>query len=257
MKPGHASARSPASRERSMSEQPLMLGKRRSLRPPPPPSQATSSDGRSPDATSPDNKTDVFLMARTAERDAEAFTRLYEVHFQAVVGFLAARAGPDVPHADLAQEVFLRLWRNAGRFQRRSAVRTYLLAMATNVLKEYLAKRRTPKEERWIAKLQAPRCDYGCAYCTASTEIEAAACRNDLELAMARRVANMPPRTRQAIELVVLQRQGVHQAARISGCSVETFQKRLQRALKTLRGIFGTPPSAPDVRRRSEWDDGI
>lgn len=203
------------------------------------PSAACRANGQRTSAAASNDETDVFLMAQTAEGDTEAFTRLYERHFNTVVRFLAKRSAPEVPHADLAQEVFLRVWRSAGRFRRRSAVRTYLLAIAANVLREFIASPKPLQEKRLVRNASAMRCDYGCAYCPASTEVEMAACRRDLELAVAQRVANMPPRTRQAIELVILQKQGVHQAARTTGCSVETFQKRLRRAIKVLQGIFG------------------
>jgi RNA polymerase sigma-70 factor (ECF subfamily) len=62
-----------------------------------------------------------------------------------VFRFLVRFVGDKSAAEDLVSEVFLDVWRQAGRFQGRSQVTTWLLALARN--KALSALRRRPTEE--------------------------------------------------------------------------------------------------------------
>jgi len=181
---------------------------------------------------------DAYLMLRTAQGDGAAFAHLYQMYFKVVVDFVASRTGSDMPHSDLAQEVFLRVWKNAGRFRGESTVKTYLLGIASKVLLESARSLGRPS----APAIPSTACSYDCASCGVVTESEVAACRQDLERAVARRVAALPPKSRQAIELAALRKLEPPQAAQLAGCSVRAFQMRLRRAIKSLQAALGDGP---------------
>jgi len=75
---------------------------------------------------------DHQLMERTALGDREAFATLVRRHQRSVLSiayrFLADRAQAE----DAAQEVFLRLWRAAGRYKPERAIEAYLRTLTVN-----------------------------------------------------------------------------------------------------------------------------
>ena len=65
---------------------------------------------------------DVELMARCAKADHEAFAILVERHQHAVVGTIAKMMGSPVDAEDLAQQVFLRVWKSAPRYKPKAKI---------------------------------------------------------------------------------------------------------------------------------------
>ena len=75
---------------------------------------------------------DAELMLRVAAGDKEAFASLFD-RYQASVGRFAYRFVGDRARAEeLAQEVFLRLYRSANRYRPSAKFKTFLFRVATN-----------------------------------------------------------------------------------------------------------------------------
>jgi RNA polymerase sigma-70 factor (ECF subfamily) len=75
---------------------------------------------------------DAALVARTARGEVAAFTALFDRHAGAVNGLAARFCGRSLAE-DVTQDVFLVLWRNAGRFDPdRNSVRGWLLTITRN-----------------------------------------------------------------------------------------------------------------------------
>lgn len=77
-----------------------------------------------------DTTTDEVLIARIARKDQAAMEALYLRHNVRVFRFLVRLVrNPDLAE-DLAGDVFLDVWRQAGQFEARSSVSTWLLSIA-------------------------------------------------------------------------------------------------------------------------------
>lgn len=76
---------------------------------------------------------DAELMARVKNGDMTAFHALFDKHKQAVVGFCFRYCGQRAISEELAQEVFLRVFRAAKRYQPKARFSTWLYRIATNV----------------------------------------------------------------------------------------------------------------------------
>ena len=81
-----------------------------------------------------DDDEDVRLMQNVATGDTAAFERLIERHQTLVVGTVARMLGSNSDVEDLAQQVFLRVWRNAGRYVPRAKFTTWLLKITRNLV---------------------------------------------------------------------------------------------------------------------------
>lgn len=91
------------------------------------------------------NQRDVALMARVGQGDVDAFQSLVEVHQHAVVGTISRMLGTPWEAEDLAQQVFLRVWKSAPRYQPNAQFTTWLFTIVRNlVYNETRRRRRKP-----------------------------------------------------------------------------------------------------------------
>lgn len=95
-----------------------------------------------------ENMTEPQLLILAANRDAEAFTRLYCAYYPAVAGWAGEMAGRDVAD-DLAQDLFLRLWSGKHRLVCPTAdehvgglLRYWLAGLASNHYRHWRRQRR-------------------------------------------------------------------------------------------------------------------
>ena len=88
---------------------------------------------------------DEVLIGRIANGDRLAMQVLFARHHVRVYRFVLRLVRDESVAEDLISEVFLDVWRQAGRFEGRSQVSTWLLAIAR--FKALSALRRRPDEE--------------------------------------------------------------------------------------------------------------
>ena len=88
---------------------------------------------------------DEVLIGRIANGDRLAMQVLFARHHVRVFRFVVRLVRNETTAEDLISEVFLDVWRQAGRFEGRSAVTTWLLSIAR--FKALSALRRRPDEE--------------------------------------------------------------------------------------------------------------
>src|SRR6185436_10439461 len=88
---------------------------------------------------------DEVLISRIAAGDRLAMQVLYARHHVRVYRFVQRIVSNSSVAEDLISEVFLDVWRQAGKFEARSAATTWLLAIAR--FKALSAMRRKPEEE--------------------------------------------------------------------------------------------------------------
>src|SRR3954468_7755246 len=91
----------------------------------------------------PDDDSDEQLLARAAEGDVQAFARLFRRRQGQVFRFALHMTGAASVAEDVVQEVFLRVMRDATRFEAgRSAVIAWLCGIARNCARQRLERDR-------------------------------------------------------------------------------------------------------------------
>jgi RNA polymerase sigma-70 factor (ECF subfamily) len=102
------------------------------------------ADAVSPLAALPLNASDqdVNWMQRVARGDMEAFQALIEAHQARVVGTVAKMLGDDIDSEDIAQQVFIRVWKSAGRYQPTAKFTTWLFKITRNLVFNELRRRK-------------------------------------------------------------------------------------------------------------------
>lgn len=77
---------------------------------------------------------DVRLMALVSEGDSGAFEQLVERHQRLVVGTVTRMLGNNSDAEDIAQQVFVRVWKSAKRYVPRAKFTTWLLKITRNLV---------------------------------------------------------------------------------------------------------------------------
>src|SRR5207237_3442947 len=96
---------------------------------------------------------DVRLMRLVARGDTAAFEDLIERHQSLVIGTVARMLGSNSDVEDLGQQVFLRVWRSAGRYVPRAKFTTWLLKITRNLV--FNEMRRTKRQAQVPIQTQA------------------------------------------------------------------------------------------------------
>jgi len=92
------------------------------------------------------NRESIDLMERVKEQDEEAFERLVELHQHAVIGTVAKMLSNTADAHDISQQVFIRVWKSAPRYQPTAKFTTWLFTITRNlVFNEMRRRKRRPE----------------------------------------------------------------------------------------------------------------
>jgi RNA polymerase sigma-70 factor (ECF subfamily) len=158
---------------------------------------------------------DATLIERIARGDKSAMRCLYGRHNVRIYRFILRLTGDAGAAEDLVSDVFLDIWRCAARFEKKSRVSTWLLAIARH--KALSALRRRPQEPLTAAAaIEDP-----------SDNPEAAAQKQHRNLMIRKCLARLSPAHREVIDLVYYHDKSVDDVARIVGVSSNTVKTRV------------------------------
>ncbi|MFN0063944.1 MAG: RNA polymerase sigma factor [Myxococcaceae bacterium] len=79
-----------------------------------------------------DAATDAELMAQTARGNQRAFGLLFDRYQQSIVHFAFRFVGSRARAEELAQDIFMKLYRTASRYKPSASFKTFLFRVATN-----------------------------------------------------------------------------------------------------------------------------
>ena len=174
--------------------------------------------------TSAAQQSDRELVERVATGDRAAVRLLFMRHHARVYRFAARQTGSDMMADDIANEVFLELWRQAPAFEGRSEVSTWLLGIARFKALSALRK----KKEEWIGD------DDAAAIPDTADTPEVAVMKDDKATALRGMVNGLPEEHRTVIDLAYYHAKSVAEIAEILSIPVATVKTRMFYARKKL-----------------------
>lgn len=172
--------------------------------------------------------TDELVIQRIATGDRAAMATLYQRHHVRVHRFLVRMTRNETAAEELTSDVFLDVWRQAGSFEGRSGVTTWLLGMARFKALSHFRKRTTDALEPEMAEAMADDAD----------DPEVIAQKTDKAAVMRACLARLSREHGEVIDLVYYHEQGVDEVARILGIPPNTVKTRLFHARKRLAGLL-------------------
>lgn len=92
-----------------------------------------------------ENEYHISLMLRVKKGDIQAFEELVEIHQGAVIGTVAKMLGSPNEAEDIAQQVFVRIWKSAARYEPQAKFTTWMFTITRNlVFNEVRRRQRKP-----------------------------------------------------------------------------------------------------------------
>ena len=189
-----------------------------------------AAEPRSPNAK---DNSDEALIAKIASGNRLAMQVLFARHHARIYRFVLRLIGSEALAEDITSEVFLNVWRQARRFEARSAVTTWLLAIARyKALAEM--RRRYEASDEGTVDANDPADD---PEATFETKHRGEILRSCL--------TRLSPRHREIIDLVYYHEKSVQEAAdilRVPGNTVKTRMFHARKKLSQLleaRGVVG------------------
>jgi RNA polymerase sigma-70 factor (ECF subfamily) len=171
---------------------------------------------------------DEVLIARIAKGDRLAMQVLYGRHHVRVYRFGLRLVRDEQIAEDLISEVFLDVWRQAGKFEGRSAVSTWLLAITRFKALSALRKRKDAElDEETAAAVEDP-----------SDDPEVTAQKTDTGKVLRQCLDRLTPDHREIIDLVYYHEKSVEEVAEIVGIPENTVKTRMFYARKKLAELL-------------------
>ena len=211
----------------------------------------------------------VRAPASAAQADLEPFRR-------ELTGYCYRMLGSGFEAEDAVQETMVRAWRNAGRFEGRSSLRSWLYRIATNVcidMQRQVQRRARPMEmgpasapdeshlgptlpeATWVTPIADGRVAPDRA-----DPAEVAQYRESIRLAFVTALQHLPPRQRAALVLCEVLRWPAAEAAELLETSVASVNSALQRARATLSALPQSGPATldePDAQLLARYVDAF
>jgi RNA polymerase sigma-70 factor (ECF subfamily) len=171
---------------------------------------------------------DVALIGRIAAGDKLAMQVLFARHHVRVYRFVLRLVRNETLAEDLISEVFLDVWRQAGKFEARSAVSTWLLAIARFKALSTLRKRSEEElDEDAAAAIEDP-----------GDDPEVAVQKKDKSAVLRKALAVLSLDHREIIDLVYYHEKSVEEVAEIVGIPENTVKTRMFYARKQLSELL-------------------
>ena len=171
---------------------------------------------------------DEVLIARIATGDRLALQVLYGRHHVRVYRFGLRLVRDEQVAEDLISEVFLDVWRQAGKFEGRSAVSTWLLAITRFKALSALRKRKDAElDEETAAAIE-----------DTSDDPEVTAQKKDTGKVLRQCLEALTPDHREIIDLVYYHEKSVEEVAEIVGIPENTVKTRMFYARKKLAELL-------------------
>jgi RNA polymerase sigma-70 factor (ECF subfamily) len=176
---------------------------------------------------------DQELVAQAAAGSREAFDDLVRRHQVSIVSLARALTNGSADAEDLAQEVFIRVWRSLRGFRGDSTFRTWLHRVAVNVIHSHHG--RVSRLRRLIVPAPAESAEHPIERAAAPDDVE-----SDLVLrdAIDRALATLPDELRVAVTLRDVQGLDYKEIAVVLEVPIGTVESRIFRGRQRLKPLL-------------------
>jgi RNA polymerase sigma-70 factor (ECF subfamily) len=180
--------------------------------------------------------TDAEIMLRVKAGDQPAFDFLVQKYRRPLVSFMYRMARNTAAAEDLAQEVFLRVYRSRQTYEASAKFTTWLYRIATNLAVNHARDTRKERPEVTVS-LDEPDQETGTTMDVADDTITAEEnlVRRERTLAIRSKVEALPERQRLAVIMHKYQQMDYKQISEVLKLSESATKSLLFRAYETLR----------------------
>ena len=185
-----------------------------------------------PARTSEEDAKDVRLMRLVSAGETVAFEELMERHQRLVAGTVARMLGSNSDVEDIAQQVFVRVWKSAKHYVPRAKFTTWLLKITRNLVFNELRRRSRHPHLPLQVDSEGDERPLKDEHATAP---DASLLEQELQHAIETAIAQLPETQRMALVLRRYDQLSYEEIAEILGQSVPAVKSLLFRARTELR----------------------
>jgi RNA polymerase sigma factor (sigma-70 family) len=175
---------------------------------------------------------DVRLMRLVASGDTSAFEKVIERHQALVAGTAARMLGSNSDVEDIAQQVFIRVWKSARRYVPRAKFTTWLLKITRNLVFNEL---RRAKRRAQVSLQPEPGAEEIPIKDETNPAPDASLLEGELQRAIEEAIMQLPESQRMALVLRRYEQLSYEQIAEVLDLSVPAVKSVLFRARTELR----------------------
>jgi RNA polymerase sigma-70 factor (ECF subfamily) len=179
---------------------------------------------------------DYLLADQVRQGDLAAFESLVQKYKQPIINFASRLLGDPIEAHDVAQNVFVRVFKFYGHFQYQSKLSTWLYAIARNLCRNEHRRRlreRTGLLE-WVGREHRSTGRPNCGD-SRDANIPEAVFDVELQQRIEESVASLPEKQRAAILLLLKQDLSYDEVAIVLGTSVSSIKGLIHRARQKLK----------------------
>jgi len=175
---------------------------------------------------------DVRLMRLVARGDTSAFEKVIERHQALVAGTAARMLGSNSDVEDIAQQVFIRVWKSARRYVPRAKFTTWLLKITRNLVFNEL---RRAKRRAHVPLQSEPGAEEIPLKDETNPAPDASLLEDELQRAIEEAIMQLPESQRMALVLRRYEQLSYEEIAEVLDLSVPAVKSVLFRARTELR----------------------
>ena len=190
----------------------------------------------SPVLDSPEAVSDADVMLRVKSGDESAFSYLVQKYRRQMVSFMYRMCHNPAAAEDLAQEVFLRVYRSRTSYEASAKFNTWLYRIATNLAVNYARDTRYERPENTV-RLDETDQETGTTpdLADSSLTVEEQMLRRERAAAIRQKVQALPERQRLAVIMHKFQQMDYREIGEVLKLSESATKSLLYRAYETLR----------------------
>jgi RNA polymerase sigma-70 factor (ECF subfamily) len=179
-------------------------------------------------------------MRRAGSGDTGAFRLLMEKYQVLVMRMIYRHTGMHQEAEDLAQDIFLKIYRAAGNYSPRAQFKTWLYQVVANHCINFHRSQRKHKYDGTLdpSLSEADRADPSGAGSRHEASAEKKLQQADLKAAVQSALDKLPDRQRMAVILFRYEGLSYGEIARALGCSVSAVESLIFRAMNTLKELL-------------------
>lgn len=196
-----------------------------------PPDRMSNAENTSPPEASSDEES-VRLMLRVRDGDTAAFEQLVNMHQRAVIGTVTRMLNNVDDAHDVAQQVFVRVWRSAARYEPSAKFTTWLFTIMRNLVFNELRRRSRKREVSVEEQAEEHHRDLAAP---ARHNPDAATQQTELEAAIDKAIQALPEKQRLAVSLRRYEDMPYEEICTVLGMSLSAVKSLLFRARNDLK----------------------
>ena len=175
---------------------------------------------------------DAELMVRVKEGDGEAFQHIVNNYRDSILGLCLRYLGNQEDAEEVAQDVFIRLYKAAASYEPRAKLSTYLYRIAVNLSLNRIRDRKWKRLVPWDIH---PKDDQRNPTDMDIDQPDLLLEQKEKQEIVRRAVDSLPSNQRTAVILKRFQGLSYTEIAEVMNCSVSAVEARLHRAKQNLK----------------------